>query len=50
MKAVLGLAMLAVGLSAARADPQPTFRVGVLNDQSGLYAGIAVLSAAACLP
>ena len=41
MKGVFALAMLVGGLSAAQADPLPTFRIGVLNDQSGLYADIA---------
>src|SRR3954468_17092066 len=41
MKGVFALAMLFGGLSAAQADPLPTFRIGVLNDQSGLYADIA---------
>ena len=41
MKGVFALAMLFGGLSGAQADPLPTFRIGVLNDQSGLYADIA---------
>ena len=41
MKGVFALAMLFGGLAAAHADPLPTFRIGVLNDQSGLYADIA---------
>jgi branched-chain amino acid transport system substrate-binding protein len=35
------LACLAAGISVARAGELPVFRVGVLNDQSGLYADIA---------
>lgn len=35
------LACLAVGGTATRADELPVFRIGVLNDQSGLYADIA---------
>ncbi|SEG45046.1 amino acid/amide ABC transporter substrate-binding protein, HAAT family [Methylobacterium sp. 190mf] len=41
MKGVFALAILFGGLSAVQADPLPTFRIGVLNDQSGLYADIA---------
>lgn len=41
MKSVLALAMLLGGSVAAYADTLPTFRIGVLNDQSGLYADIA---------
>jgi len=41
MRAFLLLACLAGGISVARADELPVFRVGVLNDQSGLYADIA---------
>ena len=41
MKGALALATLFGGLSAVHADPLPTFRIGVLNDQSGLYADIA---------
>ena len=41
MKGVLSLVMLFGGLTAAHAAPLPTFRIGVLNDQSGLYADIA---------
>ena len=35
MKGVFALAMLFSGMAAAHADPLPTFRIGVLNDQSG---------------
>ena len=41
MKGLFALAMLLGGVTAAQADPLPTFRIGVLNDQSGLYADIA---------
>lgn len=40
-RALTLLACLTAGISAVRADDLPVFRVGVLNDQSGLYADIA---------
>lgn len=40
-RTVLGAIALAAGLGPATAQDLPTFRVGVLNDQSGLYADIA---------
>lgn len=38
---VLGAVALAASMAPAIAEDLPTFRVGVLNDQSGLYADIA---------
>jgi len=35
------LALLAVGTTVVQAEDMPIFRIGVLNDQSGLYADIA---------
>jgi len=35
------VALVAAGLPQAAAEELPTFRIGVLNDQSGLYAEIA---------
>jgi len=40
-RAFMLLACLATTISVACADELPVFRVGVLNDQSGLYADIA---------
>ena len=41
MKRMLALVLLLGNSVAAYADPLPTFRIGVLNDQGGLYADIA---------
>ncbi|MDP4005621.1 ABC transporter substrate-binding protein [Methylobacterium sp. NEAU K] len=40
MKSIFALAILYGGMCAAHADPLPLFRIGVLTDQSGLYADI----------
>ncbi|ACL55837.1 ABC transporter substrate-binding protein [Methylobacterium nodulans] len=41
MRGIFVLAMLVGSLSAARSEDLPIFRIGVMNDQSGLYSDIA---------